>query len=195
MKNLWGIAFGVVCGLLGAGLLLLAVAKPRGEPIRLIPPPTPAPAVVHVAGAVNAPGVHVLPHGARVMDAIEKSGGLADTADPDLLNLAEPVRDGMQIWVPELQVDQGGSSSSGQASQEGLDIHPADVTNINTASQAELETLPGIGPAKAQAIIQYRQENGPFKEIADIQSVSGIGPVIFENLRARITVGGAKSDH
>lgn len=194
MKNLWGIAFAVVCGLLGAGLLFLAAAAPRGEPIRLTPPATPAPIIVHVAGAVNAPGVHTLPFGSRVKDAIEKSGGLADSADSNLINLAEPIRDGMQIWVPEQQADQDSHTPPGQTGQEGNDAHPADLTNINTASQAELETLPGIGPAKAQAIIQFRLENGPFNEIADIQSVSGIGSVTFEKLRAYITVGGAKSD-
>ena len=194
MKNLWGIAFGVVCGLLAAGLLLLATGKPRGEPIRLIPPPTRAPMIVHVAGAVKSPGVHSLPSGSRVKDAIEKSGGLADGADSNLLNLAMPVKDGMQIWVPEIQDNQGGDIQAGQSDPDRVVDQPANLININTASQAELETLSGIGPVIAKAIIQFRLENGPFDEISEIQSVSGIGPATFDKIQAYITVGGSAGD-
>jgi len=194
MKNLWGIAFGVVCGLLAAGLLLLAAGKPRGEPIRLIPPPTQAPMIVHVAGAVKSPGVHSLPSGSRVKDAIEKSGGLADLADSNLLNLAMPVKDGMQIWVPEVQDNQGGAIPSGLSGPDRDVEQPANLININTASQAELETLSGIGPVIAKAIIQYRLQNGPFDEITEIQSVAGIGPAKFEKIQAHITVGGSAGD-
>jgi competence protein ComEA len=194
MKSYWGIAFGVVCGLLGAGILLLAISKPRGEPIQLVQPPTPAPVMVHVAGAVNEPGVHSLPYGSRVKDAIEKSGGLQESADTDLINLAMPVSDGMQIWVPALQVDTISQVDDEQAGQLPEDFKRAKLVNINTASQAELETLTGIGPVTAQSIIQFRQENGPFQDVAEIQSVTGIGPVKFEKIQPYITVGGAKSD-
>jgi competence protein ComEA len=194
MKIFWGIAFGVVCGLLGAGLLVIAVSQPRGEPIHLIPPPTPAPMIVHVAGAVNAPGVHSLPHGSRVKDAIEKSGGLAESADTDLINLAMLVEDGMQIWVPAVHVDEGRESEREPTSQATGNDRSTQLININSASQAELETLTGIGPVKAQSIVQFRLENGPFKEVEDIQSVTGIGPVTFEKIQPYITVGGATSD-
>ena len=192
MKNFRGIAFGVICGLLGAGLLLLAIGAPRGEPIQLIPPPTPAPILVHVAGAVNEPGVHSLPYGSRVKDAIEKSGGLTDNADTNLINLAMPLNDGMQIWVPAVQVDLGWEAVGEDSNQDPADDHSLKLININTATQAELETLTGIGPVIAKAIIRFRLENGPFKEIAEIQSVAGIGPVTFEKIEPYITVGGAR---
>lgn len=116
-------------------------------------------------------------------DAIEKSGGLADGANSNLLNLAMPVRDGMQIWVPEVQDNQGGVIPSGQSGPDRDVDHPVNLININTASQAELEILSGIGPVIAKAIIQFRLENGPFDEISEIQSVSGIGPATFDKFR------------
>ena len=190
MKSLRGIAFGVVCGFLGVGLLLLATNQPRGDPIRLSPPPTPAPIIVHVTGAVINPGVYSLPSGSRVKDAIEKSGGLLSDADTTLINLAMLIEDGEQVWVP-YQLDDvmdfdkpavlGGEPTQGQQTRK---------ININTASQIELESLSGIGPVIAKAVIQYRLENGPFKEIEEIQEVSGIGPVTFEKIKPIITVKG-----
>jgi competence protein ComEA len=194
MKNLRGIAFGVVCGFLGVGLLLLATSQPRGEPVQLIPPPTPAPMIVHVAGAVNEPGVLSLQSGSRVKDAIEKAGGLADTADSSLINLAMLVNDGMQIWVPAVQVDPSSEHIPGITNQAQVPDHPGNLININTASQVELETLSGIGPVIANAIIQFRLEHGPYKVIDDIQAVSGIGPVVFEKIKPFITIGGAPGD-
>ena len=190
MKSLRGIAFGVVCGFLGVGLLLLATNQPRGDPIRLSPPPTPAPIIVHVTGAVINPGVYSLPSGSRVKDAIEKSGGLLSDADTTLINLAMLIEDGEQVWVP-YQLDDvmdfdkpavlGGEPTQGQQTRK---------ININTASQIELESLSGIGPVIAKAVIQYRLENGPFKDIEEIQEVSGIGPVTFEKIKPIISVKG-----
>ena len=194
MKNLRGIAFGVVCGLLGAGLLFLATGKPRGEAIQLIPPPTPAPMIVHIAGAVNEPGVLSLPSGSRVKDAVEKAGGLAETADSSLINLAMLVSDGMQIWVPGEQVAPIGEQAPGKTNPQQVPVHPGGLININTAPQIELEPLSGVGPVIAKAIIQFRLEHGPFKEIDDIQAVSGIGPMTFEKIKSFITVGGASGD-
>lgn len=190
MRKLWGIAFGVVCGFLGAGLLLLATNRPRGESIQLSPPPTRAPLVVHVTGAVVSPGVYFLEYGSRVKDAIAASGGLEIEADASLINLAMPVEDGMQVWVPykvENIVESGASTIiPGQSTTE---IGGGKI-NINTASQGELESLSGIGPVRAKAVIEYRLEHGPFREIEDIQNVSGIGPVTFENIKFFITVTG-----
>ena len=194
MKNLRGIAFGVVCGFLGVGLLLLATSQPWGEPVQLIPPPTPAPMIVHVAGAVNEPGVLSLQSGSRVKDAIEKAGGLADTADSSLINLAMLVNDGMQIWVPAVQIDPSSEHIPGITNQAQVPDHPGNLININTAPQVELETLSGIGPVIANAIIQFRLEHGPYKVIDDIQAVSGIGPVVFEKIKPFITIGGAPGD-
>ena len=194
MKYLWGIAFGVVCGILGAGLLLLAVSQPRGEAVQLSPPPTAAPMIVHITGAVDEPGVYSQPPGSRVMDAIKAAGGLTPDADSTLINLAKLVEDGMQIWVPGQPEDDFEGENPGNAGFVPTTGHPEGLININTATQSELETLSGVGPVIAMAIIQYRQENGPFDEIEAIQAVSGIGPVTFEKIREFVTVGGAPED-
>jgi competence protein ComEA len=194
MKYLWGIAFGVVVGFLGVGLLLLTTGKPRGEPILLSPPPTSAPLIIHITGAVNKPGVYALPPASRVGEAIDIAGGLADNADASLINLAKIVEDGAQIWVPYMV--------RASATQVDLEIVIGEPTssktsnqiNINTATQSELESLSGIGPVYAQAIIKYRLENGPFEKIEDIQEVSGIGPVTFEKIRPYITVRGGSGN-
>jgi competence protein ComEA len=147
--------------------------------------------MVHVVGAVKKPGVYSLPRGSRVQDAIQAAGGPTAKADMASLNLVELLEDGAQIWIRgELPV--GGYPESDH-------IDPAeekfpDLININTATQVELESLPGIGPMRAKAIILYRQENGPFQEIEELLEISGIGPATFESLKDLITVGGAVSD-
>jgi len=194
MKSLRGIAFGVVCGFLGVGLLLLATNQPRGEPIQLSPPPTPAPIIVHVTGAVINPGVYSLPSGSRVKDAIEKSGGLLNDADTTLINLAMLVEDGMQVWVPFQLEEVMDFDNPAVLEHESPPGQPVGKININTATQIELESLSGIGPVIAKAVIQYRLENGPFKEIEEIQEVSGIGPVTFERIKPFITVKGPRGN-
>jgi competence protein ComEA len=125
------------------------------------------------------------------MDAIQAAGGLTNEADTTLINLARMVEDGMQIWVPSKSVDNFVGENPGGGVLDTPAAHQQGLININTATQSELETLSGIGPVIAKAIMQYRQENGPFEEIEAIQSVSGIGPVTFEKIRDFITVGGA----
>jgi competence protein ComEA len=194
MKYLWGIAFGVIIGFLGVGLLLLTSGKPRGEPIQLLPPPTPAPLVVHITGAVKKPGVYTLPPVSRVGEAIDLAGGISTNADSSLINLAQLVEDGEQIWVPyqiqEIVVQDDVEIVSIKPTQS----HLISLININTATQTELESLSGIGPVYAKAIIQYRLENGPFEIIEDIQEVKGIGPVTFEKIRSNITVRGGSGN-
>jgi competence protein ComEA len=194
MKYLWGIAFGVIIGFLGVGLLLLTSGKPRGEPIQLLPPPTPAPLVVHITGAVKKPGVYTLPPVSRVGEAIDLAGGISTNADSSLINLAQLVEDGEQIWVPyqiqEIVVQDDVEIVSIKPTQS----HLISLININTATQTELESLSGIGPVYAKAIIQYRLENGPFEKIEDIQEVKGIGPVTFEKIRSNITVRGGSGN-
>lgn len=164
---------------------------------------------VHVAGAVLKPGVYHLPQGSRVIDAVNMAGPTGE-ADLDSLKLASMVTDGQTIYVPlKPAVNQAGSTPSG--SPPGAPVSSAAGTgrnafipqtgakatgaaavtgliNINTADQSQLDTLPGIGPALAQKIIQYREVNGPFKSIDDLKNVSGIGDKNFENLKDRITV-------
>jgi competence protein ComEA len=194
MKYLWGIAFGVIIGFLGVGLLLLTSGKPRGEPIQLLPPPTPAPLVVHITGAVKKPGVYTLPPVSRVGEAIDLAGGISTNADSSLINLAQLVEDGEQIWVPyqiqEIVVQDDVEIVSIKPTQS----HLISLIYINTATQTELESLSGIGPVYAKAIIQYRLENGPFEIIEDIQEVKGIGPVTFEKIRSNITVRGGSGN-
>lgn len=190
MKYFWGIAFGVVIGFLGVGLLLLTTSKPRGEPIKLSPPPTSAPLIIHVTGAVNSPGVYSLPPESRVGEAIDKAGGLTDSADASLINLAKIVEDGSQVWVPYLIEENVPQVDSEIVRMEPTSSRSSNLININTATQSELESLSGIGPAYAKAIIQYRLENGPFEKIEEIQEVKGIGPVTFEKIRPFITVRG-----
>ena len=196
MKTWWGIAFGVLCGLLGAGVLILAARQPRGKPAQLHPPPTPPPLIVHVTGAVAQPGVYTLSHESRVQDAVQAAGGLLSGADAQSLNLAAFMEDGERIWIPyHLQV--GGPSQPPRAASDPaedpggpLPVETATLlVDINRASQVELESLPGIGPVTAQKIIADRQENGPFSNIEDIERVSGIGPAKFEQIKALITVG------
>ena len=196
MKNGWAMAFGVVCGLLGAGLLLLVTGQPEGAPIQLSPPPTTPPLVLHVTGAVAQPGVYSLPNGSRVADAVQAAGGMLSEADAEPLNLAALVQDGERVWVPWKQASQAPTQSvteEGRAQGSNLTSPPPPdpifPVNINTATQNDLESLPGIGPVIAKRIIAYRQEYGPFTKIDDLQQVPGIGPATFDKLKDLITIG------
>lgn len=191
MNRLWQIAFAVVCTILGVGLLLLTTRQPQGEPIRLLPPPTSPPLIVHITGEVNEPGVYTLPPGSRVGDGIEVAGGETTNGDTSLLNLAELIEDGMQIWVPARLEELPDGQLPGESAEEFTENPLSKLININNATQIELESLPGIGPVTAEAIIKYRNENGPFKRIEDIQEVSGIGPAKFEQIRELISVRGS----
>jgi competence protein ComEA len=142
---------------------------------------------VHVSGAVRAPAVYRLPPGSIVQDAVDAAGGPAADADLERINLAVELRDQQQVYVPrkgeaEPQPPISGGESGGEEPAGAL-------VNVNTATAAELETLPRIGPAMAQRIIEYREANGPFGSIEDIQNVPGIGPATFEGLKDLITVG------
>lgn len=149
-----------------------------------VAPATPRSLWVHVAGAVRRPGVYKLPAGARAIDALRAAGGAGKRADLLAVNLARILADGEQLIIPRKQPRIGSSSGPGSASSE-----PAtSLININTADQAELESLPGIGPALAQRIIEYREVNGPFSAVADLVNVSGIGEKTLANLEPYVTV-------
>jgi len=190
MINWREIIFGLLVGLLAVAILLLVVSSPKGAPIQLLPPPTPQPIMVDISGAVNRPGVYVLPAESRIKDAIEVAGGLDDTADRDLVNLAAPISDGQKVLIPEKGLNQSKSSvvqtpSNPNSLSETLE---KPLININTATKEQLDQLPGIGAEKAQAIIDFRTRNGPFKSIDNIQVVPGIGPAIFEQIKSLITI-------
>lgn len=145
--------------------------------------------VVHVSGAVAAPGVVRLPGEARVDDALRAAGGPTDEADLSALNLARPLADGEQIHVPvpgEAPRPQsvGSSAPAGQAA-DAPDGAPID---LNTADATALEELPGVGPAIARRILEHREKNGPFASVDALLEVSGIGPATLEEIRGRVTV-------
>jgi competence protein ComEA len=167
---------------------------------------TPARLVVHAAGAVGRPGVYDLPEGARVADLVEAAGGLAADADVDRLNLAEPVADGGRVYIPRRGEEPppvaggtgatpgGGGAGGGSGGAGGAAGGPGGAggsgapLDLNRATEAELEELPGIGPATAAAIVAHRQANGPFGSVDALLDVRGIGPAKLEQLRPHVVV-------
>ena len=144
---------------------------------------------------MKRPGVYEVSPGARVYEALNAAGGFAANADQEAVNLAAKLEDGAQIKFPRkgeaavgvagaAQIPAGGSQGGASAARQSGKI------NINSASQAELESINGVGPKTAQSIIEYRRQNGNFARIEDIMNVRGIGPKKFESMKDRITVGG-----
>jgi len=157
---------------------------PVDEPAPIETPDGLETAIIHVAGEVHDPGIVEVAPGARVVDAIDSAGGPTDAAQLDALNLAAVVNDGEYILVPDKDsADEpsatGPQSAHGPAAPGAGD---APAVNLNTADAAELETLPGVGPATADQIISHREQHGPFTQLADIEAVSGIGPATRERL-------------
>jgi competence protein ComEA len=148
-----------------------------------------ATAVVHLVGAVRKPGVYSLPVGSRVLDAVDLAGGLSKDAAPDAINLAAQIRDGEQIRIPRrgdaAQLPAVGAPPGTSDGSGGAGAQPGKI-NVNTADQAQLEELPGIGPSLAGRILEFRQANGPFKNLGELDAVSGIGPALLGNLRERV---------
>jgi competence protein ComEA len=134
---------------------------------------------VHVAGNVLKPGVYDLPGDARVVDAIRLAGGATAIADLNAINLANPLNDGQQVYVPAVGEKVPPSSNGLSASGDGTGSATNSVEypiNINSADAALLDELPGVGPATAQAIVTYRDQNGPFANVNGLEDVPGIGP-------------------
>jgi competence protein ComEA len=153
--------------------------------VTLRPVPTDKPIVVHITGAVPRPGVYALPQGARVQDGISAAGGFLAEAQKTDINLAQLLEDGEKLDVPFIE---GASPVIGTPLPEVVTT-TTELININTASAAELDALPGIGPTTAQKIVEYRDQNGPFINAEDIINVSGIGPGTYERIKDLITVG------
>jgi competence protein ComEA len=137
-----------------------------------------------IKGAVVQPGVYVIDEDDRVIDLIELAGGLTKEAEAASINFALHVSDEMVIYVPRM----GESPAELATVQNGQQAQDKKTVNLNSATKSDLETLPGIGPSKADAIIEYRETNGPFKSIEDLMSISGIGDKTFEKLKDSITV-------
>jgi competence protein ComEA len=175
---------GILFVLFVAALIWLVARSPKGEAVTLRPVPTDKPIVVQISGAVPRPGVYALPEGARMQDLISAAGGFLAEADKETINLARTLEDGERIDIAYVE---GFSPVIPTAAPEVVEA-TTDLININTASSAELESLPGIGPTTAQKIIDYRDANGPFLSIEDIINVSGIGPGTYERIKDLITV-------
>ena len=137
--------------------------------------------IVDIKGEVNRPGVYEVNTTSRVNDVIQLAGGFTDEADQNFVNLAQKVQDEMVIIIPKIGEEHYITSRSNMTIDDSR-------VNINQASKDELETLPGIGPAKAQAILDFREENGSFKEVEDLLQVNGIGEKTLENLIEYIDV-------
>lgn len=169
-------------------------APPPGTP-EASPTPEPVKTIhVHVLGAVKNPSVVELPLGSRVSDAITAAGGLTADARPGDLNLAAPVPDGAQIWVGDTATPGGELRPTGEAAPQtspdgsAEPAEPGGLINLNTATSAQLEQLPGVGPVTAGNIIAWRDENGGFASIDQLQEVPGIGAKTFQRLAPLVTV-------
>jgi competence protein ComEA len=194
-RSLW------IAGLLAALLLVgwTWLDRPTVEPVDGPGTPTPSstagPAtpsvgevadtastvVVSVVGLVVRPGLVTLPEGSRVADAIEAAGGLLPEADPASVNLAAVLADGQQIAVG---VPGAATASSGAA----VGTVPSGPVNLNTATAADLDALPGIGPVLAQRIVTYRDQQGRFTSVEQLDDVPGIGPAIYDQLKTLVGV-------
>ncbi len=196
MRQVAYVLVGVLVGFILAGAIFIVTRLPTGKPVALEPSPTQIPIEVNVVGGVVHPGVYTLPEGSRVQDAVDAAGGLLAGTDTGSINLAAKLEDGQQVEIP------GGLANSSTSQPGGLPfsiISTAGPTgaptsavgriNINTATLAQLDSLPNIGPATAQNIITYRAQHGAFARIQDIMNVPGIGPATFDAISGLITVG------
>ena len=141
---------------------------------------------IYVVGAVNKPGLVNLPENARAADAVNACGGLLPTADSEKINMAQVLKDGQQLKVPEKNAAgiKNDPSKAGQAKGG----ENGEKVNINTADEKALDTLPGVGPAMAKRIIEYRETEGAFQSIEDIKKIRGIGDAKFAKMKDKICI-------
>ncbi len=165
-----------------AGKLLTGGGQTHRSPAFALPraaPPTPPPQlVVDVAGAVRRPGLYRLPQGSRIADALARAGGATAKAAVDGVNLAAPLADGEQVVVP-LRVAGGGAAAAAAAGASGA----SGPVSLSTATEEQLDALPGIGPVTAQKIVDYRKEHGAFHSVDELDAISGIGPAKLDQLQ------------
>ena len=152
--------------------------------------------IVHITGEVKNAGIIELPEESRIADAIEQAGGVTENADLDEVNLAFVLSDGQKVYIPnkkekelnEAKVYITAESGNNVIIKDKVEGGKKQKVNINEAKQEELEELPGIGPSIAKKIIEYREQNGKFTSIDELQEVKGIGEAKFENIKEYITV-------
>jgi competence protein ComEA len=152
-------------------------------------PQLPEKIMVDVKGQIKQPGVYQANTGERVIDIISRAGGLTDKADQSMVNFAEHVEDEMIIYIPA-QGEEGFTqpASAGANPTTSVGSQTGSKININKADETELQNLPGIGPAKAAAIVEYRNSSGPFEAVDDLKKISGIGDKTFEKLKDLIGI-------
>lgn len=201
MKPWQALVFGILIGLLAAGIILL-VSKPQyGVPITLNPAPTTtktqppvaspttAPIQVQIKGEIKNPGVYTCENISRLGDLVAMAGGFTGKADLDQVNLAAVLRDGDYFYIPGM--DENLPDISRNSTIE-IDLESEEEfeypLNLNTATQAALESLPGIGPVKAAEIIAYREKIGAFFSIEELLNVKGIGPATLESIREYLVI-------
>jgi competence protein ComEA len=143
--------------------------------------------IVHAAGAVVHPGVYPLPAGARVSDLLAAAGGPTPDADLDAINLAAKVSDGDRVYVPR-RGEVPAAAAAGSGGVAGSGSAAGAVVNLNTASLEQLDSLPGVGPATAQAILDYRRQHGRFRSVDELLEVRGIGDAKLRQIRPRVRV-------
>lgn len=197
------VAVGVLLLLLaGVGISLWTGDDKGSEPeLQPYPPPSetavpkeedkgeePTELVVDVKGQVKKPGVYRLAPGARVEEALRKAGGPSTRADMDQVNLAQPLSDGMALYIPAKGEEIPPGVTAGAPGANGSGGEAGQTVNVNTASSEELQQLSGIGPSKAEAIIRHREENGPFTSVDQLTEVPGIGEKTLDQLREQVTV-------
>ena len=180
-----------------AAVVLLA-RQDDNAPVRIIAPQevpaqaeAPAQVRVYVSGAVASPGVYTLDPGSRITDALAAAGGVTEEAILDGLNLALRVKDEAEYHVLTLGETPPTASNLSPANT-GPSAQPGGLIDLNLASVQLLDTLPGIGPALAQAIVAYRENVGLFQSVAEVQEVPKIGPVTYQNIRELVTVSGVR---
>lgn len=180
----------IIIGVVAVGAVLLVYDDLSAPPIIIADPDPNRRIAVEIAGAVATPGVYELPAEARVVDAVDAAGGTTADADLGSVNLAQRVRDEERLVIPSRTPPPTVAATSDELGPTTAAGHAERVrVNINTASAAELDGLPGIGPAIAQRIIDYRTEQGPFQSVDELARVNGISSTMVDELRPEITVG------
>ncbi len=176
MKTWQSIVIGVLIGLISAGIIFLVSMRPHQSAIQILPPTQATTILVDVSGQVVEPGVYSLPFNSRVNDGIIAAKGLLPDADTSKINLAAFLQDGEKVFVPSkisLETDTNMMEYDGKI-------------DINHATLEEIDSLPGIGPQKAQQIIDYRETYGNFTQLEDLLYVSGIGQSIIDEIRDKV---------
>lgn len=179
------ILLGIFFGLLTSAVIFLVAFQPRGKPVTLDPLPSPSLLVVQISGAVKQPGVYSLPRGSRLQDGVKAAGGVLPEADLTKINQAGVLTDGQNIVVPKIGEIQ---TPPQRSADNAVKSTPGALVNINTAAIADLMTLPGIGEDKAQRILQFREQNGPFTSIDQLLNIEGIGAATLEKLKPLVTI-------